>query len=117
MEIKPSLRRLLISLLALLVLSLVGFIGFSLIEGFSPVEAFFMTVITMSTVGFGTVRQLSPEGMIFSSFLIIGSAGTFIYAITNLTTFIVEGEIRDVFHQYQVRKKVNKLKNHIILCT
>jgi voltage-gated potassium channel len=116
MEFTPAIRRLTISLAVLLVLSLVGFFGFLLIDDHSPVEAFFMTIITMSTVGFGTVRDLSPAGMIFASFLIIGSAGTFIYAITNLTTFLVEGEIRDAFHQYRVRKHVRKLKNHVIIC-
>ena len=86
------------------------------IDDHDPVEALFMTVITMSTVGFGMVKEMSPAGMVFSSLLIIASAGTFLYAISNLTTFIVEGEIRDVFHQYQVRNKVRKLKNHIIIC-
>lgn len=116
MEITPSIRRLLISLIFLIFLSLVGFVGYLLIGDHDPVEALFMTVITMSTVGFGTVRDLSPSGMVFTSMLIIASAGTFIYAITNLTTFIVEGEIKDAFHQYQIKKKVNKLKNHIIIC-
>jgi voltage-gated potassium channel len=116
MELTPAIRRLIISLMVLLILSLIGFFGYLIIDDHDPIEALFMTVITMSTVGFGTVRQLSPEGMVFSSFLIVASAGTFIYAITNLTTFLVEGEIRDVFHQFQVRKKVSKLKNHIIIC-
>lgn len=116
MEYSPTIRRLFISLVLLMILSIVGFSGFILIDGFAPVEALFMTVITMSTVGFGTVRDLSPNGMIFASFLIIASAGTFIYAITNLTTFVVEGEIKDVFQQYQTRKKVKLVKDHIIIC-
>ena len=75
-----------------------------------------MTVITMSTVGFGTIGELSENGMIFAIFLIIGSAGSFLYAISTITTFVVEGEIQNIFYQFRLNKKVAKLSDHIIIC-
>jgi len=70
----------------------------------------------MSTVGFGTIGELSEGGKLFSVFLIIFSVGTFLYAISTFTTFIVEGEMSQVFTQYQINKKVAKLQDHIIIC-
>ena len=104
------------SLTLLLVTSLVGILGFAWIEKYSLIDAIYMTIITMSTVGFGTIGELSPAGKIFSVLLIIISASTFVYAITTLTTFVVEGEIRNVFHIYRTNKKVTQLRDHIILC-
>jgi voltage-gated potassium channel len=115
-EISRSLRRMWIAFLLLLVLLIGGSLGFWLIEDWRLLEAVYMTVITMSTVGYGTLGDLSDGGMVFAIFLIIASAGTFLYSISTLTTFIIEGEIRDVFHQYTITRKVSKLDNHIIIC-
>ncbi|MEM9987663.1 MAG: potassium channel protein, partial [Bacteroidota bacterium] len=116
MDWNTSLRRIYTALLLLAVVSVLGVSGFTLIEGYSLVDAIYMTVITMSTVGFGTVRDLSANGKLFSVMLIVLSAGTFVYAITTITTFVVEGEIRHVFNVYQINRKVSKLHNHYIIC-
>ncbi|MDP5168982.1 MAG: potassium channel protein [Bacteroidia bacterium] len=116
MNSSSSVNRVALPLLLLILISVVGTVGYSLIEGYQLVDAIYMTAITMSTVGFGTVRELSSEGKIFSVFLIVFSAGTFIYAITNITTFVVEGEVKHIFDRYQVSKRVSKLKDHIIIC-
>lgn len=104
------------SLLLLILISMFGVIGFAIIEGKGLVDAIYMTVITMSTVGFGWTEEPSEAGKVFSVILIIFSAGTFVYAITTLTTFIVEGEVRKLVTTYQVNKKVAKLDQHIIIC-
>jgi voltage-gated potassium channel len=111
-----SLRRILLSLLLLLGTSGIGVLGFVLLEGYNFVDAIYMTVITMSTVGFGTLTDLSQEGKLFAVGLIIVSAGTFVYAVTTITTFVVEGEIRQVYNLYQITKKVSKLSQHYIIC-
>jgi len=111
-----SLRRILQAVALLFITLLFGVIGFILIEGYSLVDALYMTVITMSTVGFGTLRELSQEGKLFAVLLIVISAGTFVYAVTTITTFVVEGEIRQVFNLYQTTKKVAKLSQHYIIC-
>jgi len=78
--------------LGLLVLIIgIGISGYMIIEGYTFSEAFYMTIITMSTVGFKEVWPLSSTGMWFTAGLIIFSFGIFAYAITTLTRFIVEG--------------------------
>lgn len=116
MEWNVSLKRITLSLLLLLGTSCFGVLGFVLIEGYEVVDAIYMTVITMSTVGFGTLTDLSAQGKLFAVGLIIVSAGTFVYAVTTITTFVVEGEIRQVFNLYQITKKVAKLSQHYIIC-
>ncbi|MEM6264304.1 MAG: potassium channel protein [Bacteroidota bacterium] len=115
-ELSPTLKRLILSIGILFILSIGGIIGFKVIEEYGYVDAIYMTVITMSTVGFGTVHELSAAGKLFASGLIITSAGTFIYAITNITTFVVEGELNHIFKRFRVSNKVSKLNSHIILC-
>ena len=75
-----------------------------------------MTVITVSTVGFGEVRELSEEGMLFTSILIMGSLGTFAYSISALTTYFVNGEYRTTFKEARLKQEVEKLSNHVIVC-
>jgi voltage-gated potassium channel len=94
----------------------VGSVGFVLIEDYSWVEALYMTVITVSTVGFGEVRELSEEGMLFTSILIMGSLGTFAYSISALTTYFVNGEYRTTFKEARLKQEVEKLSNHVIVC-
>ena len=113
---RSSLNRMLFALGLLVSISVIGVVGFVVIEGYDPLQALYMTIITMSTVGFGWDEPPSEEGKIFSVFLIVLSAGTFLYAISTITTFILEGEIQYIFNRYQVNKKVSRLKNHIILC-
>ena len=100
----------------LLVSLIIGQAGFSLIEDYSPVEAFYMTVITLSTVGFTEVKPLSDAGRIFTGFYIIFNLGIFAYAISILTAFIVEGEFRETFRKYITSRRVQRLTNHIIVC-
>ena len=75
-----------------------------------------MTVITVSTVGFREVKELSPEGMIFTSFLIISSISAFAYSISALTTYFVDGEYRNTFKVARLKKEIAKLENHVIVC-
>ena len=117
MSIKiKSFKRLYLSLIAFLSVILVGSIGFVYVEGYSLIEAFYMTVITVSTVGFREVRELSPEGMIFTSFLIISSISAFAYSISALTTYFVDGEYRNTFKVARLKKEIDKLENHVIVC-
>lgn len=114
--IRASIRRLIQAVILFVLALSIGVIGFQLFEDLEPIDAVYMTIITMSTVGYETIGELSPEGKIFVIFLIIFTLGTFFYAITTVTTFIVEGEIRQVFKQYKVSKEVSKLKDHVIIC-
>ncbi|GAB4420536.1 MAG: potassium channel protein [Bacteroidia bacterium] len=116
MKSRHAISKLRQSLLLLLGTLLLGVAGFRLVEDYTLLDALYMTIITMSTVGFGTLGELSGEGKLFSVLLIVISTGTFVYAVTTLTTFVIEGEIRQLFNSYQFNKKVSKLRDHIILC-
>jgi voltage-gated potassium channel len=94
---------------------LTGVLGFSLIEGYPLIDAFFMTIITVTTVGFGIIHPLSPVGKIFTSFLILFSFGFFAFSATTITRYIVSGVFRNYFKYSQVKKEIDKLNNHVIV--
>ncbi len=93
-----------------------GTIGFMLIEEWNFTDSFYMTMITVSTVGFGEVHELSVEGKYFASFLIITSFGSFAYALTSLTTFVVGGQYRKHLREYKMTQQLKKMKDHVIVC-
>lgn len=99
-----------------LVVITTGTVGFMVIEGWNFVDSFFMTIITISTVGFREVHTLSTSGMIFTSFLIIFSFGTFAYAIKSITNFLAGGEYRRYIKERKTMKEFEKLNQHVIVC-
>lgn len=104
------------ALVLLFLIIVFGTLGFMFLEGFSFVEALYMTVITMSTVGYEAVHKLSEQGMIFAIILIVISFGLFAYAITSVTRFILDGELRYQYHIYKVNQRISQLKEHVIVC-
>ena len=102
------------SLLFLLLLT--GVTGFYTLTGMSLVDALYMTVITITTVGFGEVVPLSQEARLFTVFLILISMVVLGYAITVLTEYIIEGEFFKNLKYKSVQKKIKQLKNHTIVC-
>lgn len=113
---KIKLGRITLGLSLLLFSVLVGMIGFITLEKYSMLEAFYMAIITLSTVGFTEVQTLSDNGRLFTSFYIIFNLGIFAYAISIITTYIVEGEFKEIYHQYMISKRVQRMQNHIIVC-
>ena len=109
-------NRIKITLVFLISVIVIGVSGFMVIEGYNFVDALYMTIITVSTVGFKEVQELSPSGRIFTIFLIITSFGTFAYAISVLSQSLINGEVRRALIDRQVYRKVNKLNNHVIVC-
>ena len=103
--------------LGLLILIIVGStLSFMAIEGWSWIDAFYQTIITVSTVGFGEVHPLSYSGKLYTSFLIITSFGTFAYAISSITSYIVTGDYKRYFKDYKNMKEISQIKNHVIVC-
>ncbi|MBD3304851.1 potassium channel protein [candidate division KSB3 bacterium] len=94
----------------------IGTLGYSLLEGWSLVDAFYMTIITMTTVGYGEIQPLSEAGRLFTIGLIITSIGIVGYVFSALTAFIVEGQVRQILRGRKMDKQIAKLKDHIILC-
>ena len=103
-------------LLILLSLWLIGTIGYVLIDNFSWFDAFYMTIITVATVGYGEVAPLSISGKLFTAFLIITSFGTFAYAVSSITKFVLDGEFNEFFKNRKLNATIEKLSNHVIIC-
>jgi len=75
-----------------------------------------MTIITISTVGYGEVKPLTDNGRIFTSLLIITSFGTFAYTISAITTYVVGGFYKNYFRQFRLKKEIEKISGHVIIC-
>ncbi|MBK9460575.1 MAG: potassium channel protein [Sphingobacteriales bacterium] len=103
--------------IALILLTLaIGVLGYMIIEHYNFIDAFYMTIITLATVGFMEVQPLSEAGRVFTSLLIITNIGIFTYAITVLSSFLVEGNFRKLWEHYVMLKKAEHLTNHVIVC-
>ncbi|MCO4763256.1 MAG: potassium channel protein [Myxococcales bacterium] len=98
----------------------IGTVGYFVIgQGtVSPVDALYMTVITLTTVGYGEVVDLSgnPAGRLFTMALLLIGVGTFIYFVSNLTAFMVEGNLEKILWSRRMKNKIGKLKGHTIVC-
>lgn len=109
-------HRLFLALLGLGTIIVVGMLGYVLIEGFSPVEALYMTIITISTVGLGAVRPLTPAGMAFTVLLIVTSVGVTVYLLTAIGGMLIEGRLRDLMQRNAMKKSIGALSDHVIVC-
>lgn len=111
-----ELKQLRISVGLILSVILGGTVVYVTMEGFTVSEAFYMTVITVGTVGFMEVQPLSEAGRWFTALLILFSLGTFAYSLSAITSIIVEGHFKQYISGYKVSKEIEKLKNHVIIC-
>jgi voltage-gated potassium channel len=103
--------------LGLLVFSfVVGVGGFMLLEHYPFIDAFYMTVITASTVGFGEVHPLSDVGRLFVSFYILFNLLVVAYLVSVLTTYIFDGELRHLFRMIRADQEIKSFRDHVIVC-
>jgi len=103
-------------LLLILLMIIIGIIGFHIIEGWPFLDCLYMTVITIFTVGFKEVYDLSPVGRIFTIFIILGGVGTAIFAFTKMAEIVYGGGIRKFLRRRRMEKKLANLKDHYIIC-
>lgn len=102
-------------LIAVLIVS-GGTVGYMVIEGWPFEDALYMTVITLSTVGYGEVLKVSSEGRIFTMVLIVTGVGFVFYLAGSIIRFMVEGRIRDILGRRKLERKIRTLKGHHIIC-
>lgn len=107
---------LIISVVLFFGLLALGVSGYMVIEGWPFMDALYMTVITIATVGYGEVHKVSAAGQIFTVLLIFLGVGFFLYVVGNAVQFLVEGRIRHVLGRRILDKQINKLKDHFIVC-
>ncbi|MCD6137926.1 MAG: potassium channel protein [Deltaproteobacteria bacterium] len=93
-----------------------GTAGYMLIEKWSFMDALYMTVITLATVGYGEVRRLSPSGRIFTMLLILTGVGFVFYVASSTIRFVVEGRVREILGRRKLEKEIQAQKNHYIIC-
>ncbi len=103
------------SVALLIAIFFVGVLGYMMIEGWSFLDSFYMTVSTVATVGIGEVHPLSASGRIFTSVLIIFSFGTFAYAASTLVQYVVSGVFRNYYKYSRVKKEIDQLNHHVIV--
>ena len=93
-----------------------GLLGFHFIEGYNFVDSLYMTVLSVSTVGFEVVRPLSPQGKLFVSFLILFSLGSFTFVGSSVVRFFLDGEFVKNLKNKRLSKRIERLTDHVIIC-
>lgn len=97
-----------------------GTAGYRLIGGdnYSLLDCFYMTIITVATVGYGEIIDLSsnPGGRVFTIVLIFSGMSVILYFMSNVTAFLIEGHIKEIFWRRKMQKLINGLKGHYIIC-
>ena len=110
------LKKIKFSLLSLIILIGGGTFGYSAIEDCNLFESLYMTIITLTTVGYNEVHNLSHQGQIFTIFLIIFGVGTIAYTIGSMIQFMVEGQLHQILGRKKVQKQIGRLQGHYIIC-
>lgn len=100
----------------LLFVIFVGVSGYMYLSDFTFTESLYMTIITITTVGFGVLHPLSDVEKLFTVFLILLSISVYGYVVTVITEYIVEGHIFKQLKLKKVQQKIQKLENHTIIC-
>jgi voltage-gated potassium channel len=98
------------------VLLVLGSLGYVIIEGWSFFDALYMTVTTLTTVGYGEIHPLDHAGRVYTIVLILTGVGVMLYIVGGLARVVVEGEIQEAFGKRKIRRHVKKLKDHYIIC-
>lgn len=109
-------KRLIFALIFITCVVIAGSAGYMLIEGWGCLDSLYMTIITIASVGYKEIHDLSPNGRIFTIILIISGVGSVTYALTTIAKIVVEGEIQEIFGRKRLEKKIKELKNHYIVC-
>ena len=109
-------QRIAIAIAGIAILTVLGSVGYMLIAGMSFLDALYMTVITISTVGYGEVKPLDEAGKLFTIALIVLGVGTAFYLFATMTEVVIEGQLRDYLGARGMLRKIHSLQNHVIIC-
>jgi len=109
-------RRFLLAISGIAALTVLGALGYVLIERVSVIDAFYMAVSTIATVGFGDIKPLSPAGRLFTIGFIIGGVGTAFYLLTTVAELVIEGRLQEFLGKTAMLRKIRQLEGHVIIC-
>ena len=109
-------RHLILSIILLLAILIVGTAGYMIIEDWRFLDALYMTIITISTVGYREINQIGDPGRVFTILLVVVGVGFSLYVAAAVVQFMVEGRMRILLGRRRLDQKINLLKNHYIVC-
>lgn len=109
-------RQLRIALIAISIIIPTGVVGYMIIEKLSLLNAIWITVVTLATIGYGDIVPQTPLGRIFTLFLVVGGLGTFAFAAQAAFAFFVSPGMRAIRQANRADRKIRALKNHYIIC-
>jgi len=111
-----QMRKIFLLIIPLLVLLLSGTTGYMLLEHTSFVDGLYLTVITITTVGYGDIVPIHPAGRVFTVFLVFSGVGYVMYLFSKITETMVEGGLQKIVERRKMHKKIAKLRDHYIVC-
>ncbi|MDX1658182.1 MAG: potassium channel protein [Nitriliruptorales bacterium] len=112
----PELRRLRIAVVGFFTVLLIGFFGYQLIEGVSPLDSLYMTIITVTTVGFREIVEPSTAGKVLTIGLIAAGVGSASYAAVTAAEFVVEGHLGRFIERRRMQREIAELDRHVVIC-
>jgi voltage-gated potassium channel len=115
-RLSPAQRRLAVAVACLIAITALGTAGYVLVAEAGWIDALYMTVITMSTVGYREPFELGRGGQLFTIALILSTVGLAIYLLTELARTLVEGKLREVLWGNTMQHAIDRLRDHVILC-
>ncbi len=95
---------------------IVGTLGYSSLEGWSWFDSFYMTIITITSIGFGEVHELSSAGRAFTIFVIFVGFGVVAYSAVTVSRLLIEGEVEKILSRRQSMKQIEKIRDHYVVC-
>lgn len=110
------LRHVLIAVSLLVSVVIIGAVGFMHIEGLAPLNALYMAIATVTTVGYGDIVPLTPAGKLFTAGLIISGVGVALYVLVEIIESVLEGRLSKAFGIARVKRSVAKMDKHKIIC-
>ena len=109
-------RRIILSFIALILIVTLGTLGYMMLEGWGVLDALYMSVITLATIGFKEVHDLSDLGKIFTIVLIVFGVSTLGYLVSSMVQLMFEGQIQRIYGRKKVEKRIDALHGHYIIC-
>ncbi|GAW91577.1 TrkA-N domain-containing protein [Calderihabitans maritimus] len=100
----------------LLLIIATGVLGYLWLEDMSFLDTLWLTITGVTTVGYGDIVPVTPGGRVFTLFLNIAGVGLFLYAVSNVTAFLIEGHLKNELGRRKTMRAIEKLSNHIIVC-
>ncbi|GAA3972810.1 potassium channel family protein [Hymenobacter antarcticus] len=111
-----NINRLILAIILTVLSLVIGITGFMVIEHYGPIDAFYMTVTTFATVGFGEVQPFSQAGRLFVSFYILYNLVVVAYLVSVLSAFIFDGELRKIYKMIRTDQEIKRFSGHVIVC-